>query len=92
MQEDLDSFVQDFGVPCVFGAQQFIGVYDAPGELDDFGERRVHSVQHQLRYISAQATLARGISGTVGGQAFTVREAALPVGDGKFSTVLLTKT
>ncbi len=91
MPEDLQLFVDEFGVPCVFGAFAFKAIYDAPAELEDFGMARAHTVQHQLRYITAQAVLVRDLAGTVDGQAFTVREAPLPVGDGKFSTVLLTK-
>ncbi len=91
MQEDLQLYVDDYGVPCVFGAFTFKAIYDAPAELEDFSMVKAHTVQHQIRYITAQATLTRGMGGTVDGLNFTVREAPLPVGDGKFSTVLLTK-
>lgn len=89
--EDLAPYIADFGVPCVFGVQQFSGLLDQPDELMQLQRGNALSREYSLTYITAQATLARGTTGTVSGVAFSVREAPHQVGDGAFSTVLLSK-
>jgi hypothetical protein len=91
MPEDLDIFLSEDGLPCVFGAQSFLGILDQPAQVLDFEPARVQTIEYELRFISTQASLSRGESGTVGGIAYTVRSAPRQVGDGAFSLVTLTK-
>jgi hypothetical protein len=89
--EDLDAFLADFGVACVFGAQQFVALPDQPDELMNLARAGAHSTEYLITYRTDAATLTRGDAGTVGGVAYTVREAPRKVDDGAFSRVLLTK-
>lgn len=89
--EDLDVFLADMGVACVFGASSFKGLLDQPDEILSLPRADAHSRQYELTYITSQATLTRGQAGTVGGVAYTVREAPRQVDDGAFSAVLLSK-
>lgn len=91
MPEDLDLFMSEDGLPCVFGAQSFLGILDQPAQVLDFEPAKVQTIEYELRFISAQASLSRGEAGTVGGVAFIVRSAPRPIGDGAFSLVTLTK-
>lgn len=90
--EDLGAFLADFGVPCVFGAQQFQALVDQPDELVNLPRASGHSREYLITYRTAEATLTRGQAGTVAGVAYTVREAPRQVDDGAFSQALLTRT
>jgi hypothetical protein len=90
--EDLGAFLADFGVPCVFGAQQFLALLDQPDEILELPRAAAHSRQYLITYRTAQATLARGDAGSVEGAAYTVREAPRQVDDGAFTQALLSKT
>ena len=92
IQDNPADYLADFGLPCIFGAASFLGILDQADEVQDFAPAKARSRQYTLRYASAQAVLTRGLAGTVAGVAYTVREAPDQVGDGLFSTVLLTKT
>lgn len=89
--EDLSGFLRDWGVPCIAGAQQFLGMLDQPDEVLSLERARIHSRQYDLTYITAEATLHEGDPLTVDGVAYTVREAPRQVDDGAFSRVLLSK-
>lgn len=89
--EDLQGFLTDFGVPCIFGSAQFLGLLDQPDDLLSFDRAAVHTREYLLTYATNSATLTRGQAGTVGGVAYTVREAPRQVDDGAFSRVLLTR-
>jgi len=89
--EDLGLMLEDFGEPCVAGATTFKGMLNEPDEIMNLTQADVMSRQYQLAYITTAATLKRGDSVTVSGRPFTVREAPRQVGDGGFSTVLLSK-
>lgn len=89
--EDLDVFLADFGVPCIAGAQQFVGLLDQPDELLTFPRADAHSRQYELTYRGDKASLSRDQAVSVNGVAFTVREAPRQVDDGAFSRVLLSK-
>jgi hypothetical protein len=89
--EDLDAFIDDFGVPCSAGAVQFTGLLDQPDELMDLQRITAHSRQYLLTYKTAAVTLTRDAAVSVNGVGYTVREAPRQVDDGAFSRALLTK-
>lgn len=89
--EDLDAFLADFGMPCVFGASSFRALLDQPDEVMDLGRASAQSRQYAITYRTDQAALTRGQAGTVEGVAYTVREAPRQVDDGRFSRCILTK-
>lgn len=96
--DDPAAFMGDFGVPCLAlpegGGQAvpFTGMLDQPSALLSMGLTAAHSQQYELRYITAKVTLKRDQAVTVSGVAYTVREAPRQVGDGAFSTVMLSRT
>jgi hypothetical protein len=89
--EDLEAFLEDFGVPCQAGAVDFTGLLDQPDELMQLQRASAHSRQYELTYITASVPLTRDQAVTVKGAAYTVREAPRQVDDGAFSRVLLSK-
>lgn len=89
--EDLDAFVEDFGVSCSAGGVSFTGLLDQPDELMDLQRITAHSRQYLLTYKTAAVTLTRDVAVTVAGVAYTVREAPRQVDDGAFSRVLLSR-
>lgn len=90
-EEDLQGYVNDFGVPCVFGAFSFLGIFDQADIVQDLQPLHVQTREYELRYITSQATLTRGQAGTVEGVAYKVREAPLSLADGAFSSVRISK-
>lgn len=89
--EDLSLFLLDQGVPCQVGSTQFTGLLNQPDVVLDLQRASAHSRQYELVYATASAVIAYGATVTVAGQAYTAREHPKQVGDGAFSTVLLTK-
>lgn len=89
---DLDSFLADFGVPCVAGGVSFVAVLDQPDELLDLTRVAAHSREYRITYKTSAATLTRDQTVTLEGVAYTVREAPRQLDDGAFSHVLLSKT
>lgn len=89
--EDLSAFLADFGVPCIAGAAQFLALVDQPDEVMDLSRAAGVSRQYEIRYRTSHVALERGASVSVGGVAYTVREAPRQVDDGAFSRALLTK-
>ncbi|MEY2891165.1 MAG: hypothetical protein RJA98_1073 [Pseudomonadota bacterium] len=89
--EDHGAFLADFGVPCIAGSAQFLGLLDQPDEVLDLTRASAHSRQYQLTFITTAATLRRDDPVSVDGRAYQVREAPRQVDDGAFSTVLISK-
>jgi hypothetical protein len=85
--EDLDLFFADFGVSFTAGAISGICIKDMSGFgiLDD---RIVDPGHVVLVKTSAFNNLFSGISATVAGQPFTIKD-AMPIEDGAFSLVAL---
>ena len=85
--EDLDLFFADFGVSFTAGAIPGMCIKDMSGFgiLDD---RIVDPGHVVLVKTSAFNNLFSGISATVAGQPFTIKD-AMPVEDGAFSLVTL---
>ena len=90
--EDLDAFLADFGVPCVFGSSTFIALLDQNDDVLELPRAATLSRQYAITYRTDKATLTRGQAGTVNGVAYTVREAPRQVDDGAFSRCSLSKT
>jgi hypothetical protein len=87
--EDLSIFLADFAKPVSANGVSGLGILDAPGEY--VSEGRAISDEYVLRVKTSEfGSLAYGNSVTVDGQAYTVREAPLKIGDGVFCLVLLT--
>lgn len=91
--ENLDVFLADFGVTCVAGGQNFLGLLDQPGEVLGLGQTEAVSIAYVLTVktsAAATANLRGGSTVTVGGTAYTVRE-RLPEDDGAFTRFTLRK-
>lgn len=89
--EDPVDFLDDFGVTVTHGATQGLGILDLPGEY--VSDSRVITTEYVVRCESSKfGALTYGESVTVDGTTYTVREAPLPIDDGVFCLVLLTKT
>lgn len=89
--EDLGAFLADFGVPCVFGSSTFVALLDQEDDVLGLPRAAVLSRQYTITFRTDQAALTRGQPGTVGGVAYTVREAPRQVDDGAFSRAVLSK-
>ena len=88
--EDLDIFVEDFGVSCTSGATTANGILDMPSQVISDG--MVLTTDYTLTArASAFGSLIRGDSITVDAVAYTVREVML-IDDGKFVQLGLQKT
>lgn len=90
--EDLDAFLADFGVPCVFGSSSFVALLDQEDDVLELPRAGTLSRQYAITFRTSQASLTRGQAGTVNGVAYTVREAPRQVDDGAFSRCTLTRT
>lgn len=91
--ENLDVFMQDFGVPCQVRSYTFTGIFDMPSQTIGVGHGDVVSNEYSLLVKTADAT-AGGIRGgstiTINGQVFVVRERLLE-DDGAFTRFTLRK-
>lgn len=88
--EDLDGFLNDFGVAVTFGSYSAKGILDAPSEIIAGG--MVLTTDYQLTFkTSALPGLGYQSSITVDSAAYTVREVRAQ-DDGKFSIAYLSKT
>ena len=80
--EDLQPFLVDFGVTCVYGSQSALVLLDQPGELV-LSDAQL-TVDYQMTYASTDLSgLKHGDSVTVDGVAYTVR-VPKPIEDGRF--------
>lgn len=88
-EEDLDLFLADFGVPVNAGLVSGVGVLDMPGQV--IADGMVLSTDYKLTVRSdIFGWLKYDDSVSVDGGVYKVRE-VLPVEDGRFTEVLLTK-
>lgn len=88
--ENPDTFLNDFGLPVVFGSYTVKGVLDAPTEV--LSGNMVLSTDYQLTFrTSALPGLAYASAITVGGIPYTVKSVR-QVDDGTFSIADLQKT
>jgi hypothetical protein len=88
--EDLDVYLQDFGVPVVWESVSNTGLLDMPDEL--IGDGMSISTEYSVLVRSSLfAGILRGDSITVDGTGYTVRDFK-KVGDGAFARVALSKT
>lgn len=87
IQEDLDIFLEDFGVSCTAGAITALGIPNMPGEMVAGG--RVISIEHSITAKSSDfGGLLYGDSITVDGQSYKVHD-NLPIEDGAFCQIAL---
>jgi len=88
--EDLDVFLNDFGVSCTAGAVTALGILDMPSQV--LANGMVLSTDYTLTAKASDVgTLTRGSSITVDAVAYTVREVML-MDDGKIVQLGLQKT
>jgi riboflavin synthase alpha subunit len=88
--EDLDLFLEDFGVTCTAGAVTAKGILDMPSQVVADGIVLTTDYKVTCR-SSVFGTLKYGDSITVDGAAYTVRENML-IDDGKFCEIMLQKS
>lgn len=89
LNENLDAFLSDFGVPVTNGVTATTGILDMPSEVIAGG--MVITTDYALTIKSGvYPVLKYGDSLTVGGAAYTVREVRAQ-DDGQFSVVYLSK-
>lgn len=73
--EDLDVFVDDMGVPMVWGSYTGKAIHNAPGSSADFGGVQVMTVEHELIFkASAFPGIDGGAQITVDGVAYQIRD------------------
>ena len=89
VNENLGTFLADFGVPCTAGAISSVGILDMPGQL--LANGMVLSTDYTLTCKSADfGGLFYGDGITVGGVAYQVREVR-KLDDGSFCEITLSK-
>ena len=91
--ESLDVFLADFGVICTSGGQTFRGLLDSPDETLNMGGVNIVSTMYVCTAKTADVSAAgvvSGVSVTVGGVSYVVRDVLL-VDDGAFSHLTLSK-
>ena len=90
-QELPDTFLDDFGAPCTFGAVSFKGIFDVPDNVFELGGASIQSNEFLLTFRTSDVSLARGNSITVSGISYFVRSPPNTIDDGTFTAVRLTK-
>ena len=91
LTEDLNQFLNDFGLSCTAGAVTALGILDMPGRVLG-ADGMVLSTDYVLTAKASDfGSLLYGDSITVGGTLYTVREALL-IDDGAFVEISLMKT
>lgn len=88
--EDLDLFLEDFGVTCTAGAVTAKGILDMPSQVVADGMVLTTDYKVTCR-ASVFGGLKYGDSITVDDAAYTVRENML-IDDGKFCEIMLQKS
>lgn len=87
--EDLDLFLDDFGVACSSGSNHGIGILDMPSQV--VADGMVLTTDYKLTCKAADfGGLIYGDAITVAGLNYQVRETIL-IDDGKFVEIMLTK-
>ena len=88
--ENLDIFMEDFGVTCISGAVTALGILNMPSQV--LSDGMVLTTDYTLTAKASDfGTLIRGDSITVEAIAYTVRETMFAT-DGKFVEIALQKT
>lgn len=89
IDENLDAFLNDFGVPIVFGSVRGLGIFNSPDSA--IGDGLSISTDYTVLVRSSVfGSLKFNDAITVNGVAFVVRENLL-MDDGKFCRVFLKK-
>jgi hypothetical protein len=88
--EDLDGFLEDFGVTCTAGGVTAKGIFDMPSQVVADGMVLTTDYKVTCR-ASVFGALKYGDAITVDGAAYTVRENML-IDDGKFCEIMLQKS
>lgn len=91
LAENLDVFLRDFGVTCVFAGHTFLGIFDRPDDIMNMGGVNVSSTMYLVTVKSsdvAAAVIKSGSTGTVNGISYVVRD-VLMLDDGTFSNLTL---
>ena len=90
LTEDLDIFLEDFGVSCTSGATTAKGILDMPSQVISDG--MVLTTDYTLTARTSKfGSLIRGSAITVDSVSYTVRETML-ISDGSFVQLALQKT
>lgn len=90
MTENLDIFLQDFGVTCVSGGVTALAILDMPSQI--VADGMVLTTDYTLTAKASDfGTLKYDTAITVAGVAYTVRDTKF-VDDGKFVEIALQKT
>jgi len=90
LTEDLDIFLEDFGVTCTSGATTAQGILDMPSQVISDGMVLTTDFTLTAR-ATAFGALVRGSSITVDGLTYTVRETML-IDDGNFVQLGIQRT
>lgn len=89
INDPLDLFLQDFGVPVIAGSVTGLGILDMPGQL--VADGMVVNTDYRLTVRTDQfGSLLYGDAVTVNGILYEVRE-ALMIDDGAFTDLMLAK-
>jgi len=90
LTEDLDIFLEDFGVTCTSGATTAKGILDMPSQVISDGMVLTTDFTLTAR-ATAFGALIRGAAITVDSVAYTVRETML-IDDGQFVQLGIQRT
>lgn len=90
LTENLDTFLQDMGLPVIWGSVSGLGLLDMPDDVIAGGLAITTDYSLTVR-TDLFGGLVRGNALTVGGIAYTVKELRR-IGDGALARVLLSKT
>lgn len=94
MEEDLDAFLEDHGVPCMFGAAPFLGILDQPDVDIPIGRHSTTSTMYALTLKTAvikQTGMKNGSAIAVDGVRYTVRDPQ-QIDDGAFTQLNISKS
>lgn len=86
--EDLDLFLQDFGVPVEHNCKKGLGILDTPDQI--FIDGQISSTMYQLTYKTSDFPLKYDDPITVNSVSYKVKD-TLKMDDGSFSKVMLAK-
>lgn len=91
--ENLDTFLAEFGVPCSASGRSFLGILDKPDESLSMAGVNVLSTMYVCTVKTSEAmaaSLASGRAITVNGTVFEIRDVMLE-DDGAFTKLTLSK-
>lgn len=85
--------LEDFGTRFAFGALEFKALVDEPDEVLIMGRTSTVSRQTQLTYITTAVELARGdeVVNVLTSVAYRVRDVPKQLGDGAFTSAILSR-